>query len=93
MTDMNAHSFLQAVDDGFVQVRDKDGRLLGCIPGELTSGTTVIPTQSGTVFAVGLFMNTAIRVEDGQDPHRIPNFIPNPNYKPLQGPVTKNETP
>ena len=90
-----APNYLKANDDGMIQVRDNDGRLMGCIPGELREGTTTIVGKDGrTTFYVGLFMNMAVHVMEGQNPTDLNGFVPNPDYKPvLRTPERPNEQP
>lgn len=83
--------FLATKGDAIIAVRDEQGRFMGCVETTLPPNADIITTPSGEVFQTGIAGVPAILCRDDQDPSRIPDFIPNPNYKSTAQQVAEEE--
>jgi hypothetical protein len=69
------HEYLRCVGDSYTQVRDVQGRLLGCIP-RIADNVEGIRASDGTPYPIRIAAVACLCVPDDVDPRTLPQFTP-----------------
>ena len=88
-------TFLQCMEDGFTQVRDEDGLLMGVVKITVPASATIVTDKNGQVFQLGMIGMPGILCREDQDPTALEGFQKYEAYKPKKKitPETPDENP